>query len=159
MYHPYWSIQMSTICLQANGYEERMSEVSRSRSRALSWQLSKLALVPRPVLLAHLYEISLLSGALRNIEDQHRNTNMINKDHLVGQLTTVLPALFYLACACFSLHSPTANWMPLAITCLSKIHNPDHQALLIYLSDISLLFLLNQKCFSTQNNYDFVPAH
>ena len=84
---------------------------------------------------------------------------MIDKDHLVGQLTTVLPALFYLACACFSLHSPTANWMPLAITCLSNIHNPDHQALLIYLCDISLLFPLNQKCFSTQNNYDFVLEH
>ena len=33
-----------------------------------------------------LYYISLLSG-LWNIDDQHRNTNMNNKDRLVGQLT------------------------------------------------------------------------
>ena len=33
-----------------------------------------------------LFYISLLSG-LRNIDNQHRNTNMNDKDHLVGQLT------------------------------------------------------------------------
>ena len=33
---------------------------------------------------------SLLSG-MWNIDDQHRNTDMNDKDHLVGQLTTPLP--------------------------------------------------------------------
>ena len=28
-----------------------------------------------------------------NIDDQHRNTNMNDKDHLVGQLATRFPAL------------------------------------------------------------------
>ena len=27
---------------------------------------------------------------LSNIDDEHRNTNMNNKDHLVGQLTTLI---------------------------------------------------------------------
>ena len=37
-----------------------------------------------------LYYISLLSG-LGNIDDQNRNPNIINRDHLVGQLTNFWP--------------------------------------------------------------------
>ena len=32
-------------------------------------------------------------GPSRQLDDQHRNTNMNNKDHLVGQLTTCTPAV------------------------------------------------------------------
>ena len=35
-------------------------------------------------------------GPSRQLDDQHRNTNMKNKDHLVGQLTIILDASFFL---------------------------------------------------------------
>ena len=39
-----------------------------------------------------------------NIDDQHRNTNMNDKDHLVGQLTSQVPVLLLNWSFGFTLH-------------------------------------------------------
>ena len=55
---------------------------------------SALDVVGRPTQLIHISDIYLLSWRWEppiggQLDDQHRNTNMNDKDHLVGQLTTL----------------------------------------------------------------------